>query len=90
MKILFTKPALEDIEAIRAYLAAHYPYIAPSVERRLRLAFARISEWPESAQPVVGRANVRMAPLVRYPYKIFYRVTSSAIEILHVSHSSQK
>ena len=90
MKVVFTDPALEDIETIRAYIIAHYPHISLSVERRFRLVFARIGTWPEGAQRVVERPDVRMVPLVRYPYKIFYRIKSDIVEILHIHHSSRE
>jgi len=28
--------------------------------------------------------------MIRYPYKIFYRVTSEAAEILHIHHSARR
>ncbi len=89
MRIVFTDPALEDIEAIREYITVRYPHISLSVERRFRLVLARIGAWPESAQRVVERPDVRMVPLVRYPYKIFYRMKTDVVEILHIHHSSR-
>jgi len=32
---------------------------------------------------------VRVVPLIRYPYKIFYRVTPQAVEILYIHHASR-
>jgi hypothetical protein len=31
-----------------------------------------------------------MAPLIRYPHKIFYRVTDQAVEIPYVHHAAQQ
>lgn len=90
MKVVFTDPALKDIEAIHTYITARYPHISLSIERRFRLVFARIGTWPESAQRVVERPDVRMVPLVRYPYKIFYRIKPDVVEILHIHHSSHE
>ena len=90
MRVVFTDPALEDVEAIYAYITARYPHISLSVERRFRLVLARIGAWPESAQRVVERPDVRMVPLVRYPYKIFYRIKADIVEILHIHHSSRE
>jgi hypothetical protein len=45
---------------------------------RLKLTMHRISMWPESAATVANRKGVHQTPLVRYPYKIFYRVTDSS------------
>jgi plasmid stabilization system protein ParE len=89
MKVVFTKPALADLDEISAYLLTEYPAIAPAVERRIRVVLERIAEWPESGQRVAGREGVRVVPLLRYPYLIFYRVAPDAVEILHVRHSSR-
>jgi plasmid stabilization system protein ParE len=71
-------------------LPANYPHAAATVERRLRLLIERIAQWPESAQQVVERPGVRVVPLVRYPYKVFYRTTEEAVEILHIYHTSRQ
>jgi plasmid stabilization system protein ParE len=90
MKVVFTDPALDDLSEIRRYLQAHYPSIATSVEKRLRIVIGRVSQWPESAPSVVERPGVHVALLVRYPYKIFYRITDEVVEILHIHHTSQR
>jgi hypothetical protein len=38
---------------------------------------------------VEQREGVRVVPLVRYPYRIFYRVAGDAAEILHVHHAAR-
>ncbi len=90
MKVVFTAAAIEDLGDIAAYLAAHYPNVAPAMERRIRIVIARVARWPESAQRVIDRPDVRVVPLVRYPYKIFYRITPDAVEILHIHHTSRR
>ena len=89
MKVVFTAAAVDDLRSMAAYLVANYPNVAPIVERRLQVVIARIARWPESAQRVVERPGVRVVPLVRYPYKIFYTITEDTVEILHIHHTSR-
>lgn len=89
MRVIFTEPALADVEDIREYLSAHYPFTMPSVERRIQVVLNHIASWPKSGRPVVERPGVRVVPLLRYPYRIFYRVTPDAVEILHIHHSAR-
>ena len=89
MKVVFTIPAREDLEEIHRFIISHYPTLGARVEKNIQQTVRRIREWPESAQQVSKRPDVRMIPLVQYPYKIFYRIGSKKIEILHVHHSSQ-
>jgi len=41
---------------------------------------------------VEQRSSVRVVPLVRYPYRIFYRVggDGDVVEILHVHHAARQ
>ncbi len=67
MKVVFTEPALDDLDEIRRRLQAHYPGIAASVEKRLRIiVVGRVNRRPESAPSVDERPGVRVALLVRY------------------------
>ena len=90
MKVVYTDEALKDLAAIADWLMVHYPSVAPVVERRIRHVVAHISRWPASARRTSGRTDVRVVPLGRYPYKIFYRVTADAVEILHIHHAARQ
>ncbi|MBI4093563.1 hypothetical protein HY417_01235 [Candidatus Kaiserbacteria bacterium] len=43
----------------------------------------------EARDNVAQRPGVRVVPLVRYPYKIFYRISDSAVEILYIHHAAR-
>ncbi|MDO8398596.1 MAG: type II toxin-antitoxin system RelE/ParE family toxin [Bradyrhizobium sp.] len=90
MKVIYTEEALRDLEAIADWLILHYPAVAPVVERRIRNVVAQIARWPESSRQSADRPGVRVAPLNRYPYKIFYRVTGDTVEILHIHHAARR
>jgi toxin ParE1/3/4 len=89
MKVVFTATALDDLNEISAWLAINYPALAPAMERRIRAVISRVARWPESARRSAKRSDVRVVPLGRYPYKIFYRVTAEAVEILHIHHTAR-
>jgi toxin ParE1/3/4 len=90
MKVVFTVEALDDLDRILAYIAANYPTISEAFQIRLRAVLARIGKWPESAQEVAERPGVRVVPLIRYPYKVFYQTTNDAVEILHIHHAARE
>ena len=71
MKVVYTEEALKDLDAIADWLIAHYPTVAPAVERRIRRVVGHIARWPESARRSAHRPNVHVVPLGRYPYRIF-------------------
>jgi plasmid stabilization system protein ParE len=90
MKVVYTDEALRELDEILDYIASHYPTVSASFEKRLRTVVTRIGEFPESAQQVDDRPGVRVVPLIRYPYKVFYRVTPQAVEILYIHHASRR
>lgn len=90
MKIVFTETALSDLSQIFEFLASNYPTLVGPVEQRINSVLARLQDWPESARKVTQRTNVRVVPLIRYPYRIFYRITNEAIEIVHIRHTSRR
>jgi len=90
MKVVFTDGALRDLDAILAFIASKYPAISIAFEGRLASVMRRLGRWPNSAAQVEQRPGVRVIPLVRYPYKIFYRVTDDAVEILHIHHAARR
>jgi len=90
MKVVFTEAALDDLKEILAFLAKNYPGVAPAVEARISITIARIGTWPESSRRVETGEDIRVAPIVRYPYKVFYRITAQAVEILHIHHAARQ
>jgi toxin ParE1/3/4 len=89
VKVVFTDEALANLDGILSYIASNYPAIHDAFQNRLLSVVARIGNWPESAQEVAERPGVRVAPLIRYPYKVFYRNTGQMIEILYIHHVAQ-
>jgi plasmid stabilization system protein ParE len=49
-----------------------------------------ISEQPFASQEIEGRPGIRRAPLVSYPYVIYYRVTKTEVEIIRVRHGARR
>ncbi len=74
MKVEYSKRATGDLRKAAEESRAFGQGNAASVEARFREIIARIAEYPEAAARVTERPGMRVIPLIRYPYKIFYRV----------------
>ena len=91
MKLVYSRRTLADLEAIAIYYSTHAsPTIAASIEQRLVDVIDRISRAPEAAPRVSRRSAVRAVTVVRYPFRIFYRVRSDTVDILHIRHTSRR
>jgi toxin ParE1/3/4 len=91
VKPAYSRQALADLNAIAAYYAANAsPAIAEAIGKRLRDVVDRICRAPEAAPRVSQRSQIRVATVVRYPFRIFYRVRDDKIDILHIRHTSRR
>jgi toxin ParE1/3/4 len=90
MRVVYTDDALSDLDEILAFIDTNYPIASVSFRQRLAAVTKRIATWPESAEQVAERSGVRVVPLIRYPYRIFYRIEADTVEILHLHHSARR
>jgi toxin ParE1/3/4 len=89
MKVIWTEEALENLDGILAYISSHYPTVYEAFQSRLSSVIKRVGDWPDSAQEVAERPGVRVVPLIRFPYKVFYRNAGYAVEILYIHHAAR-
>jgi plasmid stabilization system protein ParE len=91
MKVEYSKRALSDLREIAAYFATlDDPSVGDRLAARIQQVAARIALLPQSGRPVAQRPGVRVVPLLRYPYLIFYAVSGDAVRILHIRHTARR
>jgi plasmid stabilization system protein ParE len=91
MRLVYSRHALADLKKIAAYYAtAASPTISDAIGRRLTEVIDRICLVPLAAPRVSQRSGVRVVSVVRYPFRIFYRVSAGDVEILRVRHTSRQ
>jgi plasmid stabilization system protein ParE len=91
MRLVFSRRALADLEGIATYYSTHAsPAISRSIELRFLDVIDRIQQAPEAAPRISQRSQVRVASVVRYPFRIFYRARGDTIDILHIRHTFRR
>ncbi len=90
MNINFTPDALDDLKAIKAYIAEFDERSASNVISRIRQTILMFSQFP-----LLGRKGLiegtREFSVVGLPYVIIYNVRSETdIDILKILHERQK
>jgi plasmid stabilization system protein ParE len=91
MKVEFTERAVSDLHKISAHSRREFGNrVAVAVELRIRNAVEQIARSPESAPRIEQRSGMRVIPLVRYPFKIFYRIADDTVRILHIRHTARR
>jgi toxin ParE1/3/4 len=91
MRVIYSRQALADLEDIATYYSVNASAaIAQSIEQRFVAVIERIRLAPESGPRVAQRPQVRVAAVVRYPFRIFYRIRGDTIDILPIRHTSRR
>lgn len=91
MRVEYARRALSDLIEISTYYAeTGNRQTGERVALRIREVVARIARFPQSGRPVSGRPNVRVMPLRRYPYLIFYRTAPDMVRIVHIRHTARQ
>ena len=91
MKVDYAPRAQADLVEIGEY--SHRTFgraVASALEIYIRLTVARIAAMPESGEVIPEREGVRVVPLVRYPFRIFYSVVRDTVTILHIRHTARR
>ena len=88
MKIDWTKPAIADLRALRAYIAERNPRAAEEVALKILDGVERLATFPASGRP--GSKPYTREPVVPdTPYFIVYRVLDETVKILRVIHGAR-
>jgi plasmid stabilization system protein ParE len=89
MKPRYSTRATNDLIAIADYLIERSPAGARAVEAKIRATVDALCAFPGSGRPVRNRPQVRVMPVVRFPYLIFYTATAHELVVLHVRHGAR-
>jgi toxin ParE1/3/4 len=86
--LVIAEPAARDLEGIVDYIALDNPVTAENVYRRIVRAMERSPEFSDLGRP--GRhPDTRELSVSGLPYLIVYEVSTEAVTILAVFHSSR-
>ena len=90
MKLVFTAPALADLDDILAHTTERYPGSLPALRTRIDAVLEHIRAYPKSGRVLDNAPGVRVVPLLRFPFRIFYRESADRIEVVHIHHTARK
>jgi addiction module RelE/StbE family toxin len=87
--IVWTLQAIEDVEAIRTYIARDSPHYAALVAERIVESVERLKQFPRSGRMVPEVAQEAYREVILGNYRIVYRLVGDQAEILTVVHSAR-
>ena len=88
-EVVWSEPAIADLEAIADYIALENRVAASELLRRVVSHVEQLARHPESGSrvPELGRSRYRQ--IVEPPCRIFYRYDGKRVFILHVVRSER-
>jgi toxin ParE1/3/4 len=86
--VIWTEPALADVQYIRRYIGQFHPYAAREMAARILAAGDSLTNFPYRGR-AVPNSDLREMTLVR-PYIIRYRIERDYVYILRVRHSARR
>jgi len=88
-RIIWAPQAIEDIEAIRTFVARDSAHYADLLVERIVEAVDRLETFPRSGRLVPETRDESLREVVYENYRIVYRVKSDTIEVLTVFHGAR-
>lgn len=88
-EIIWSEPALSDLDAIADYIALEHPAAAAELVQRVMAHVEQLAQHPDSGSwpPELGRSRYRQ--IVEPPCRIFYRHTGEQVVIVHVMRTER-
>lgn len=83
-QVTWTEPALDDLEAIAAYIALDKPDAAGRLVQRVISRVEQLAIFPLSGGKPRELAGTPYRQLVMNPLRIFYRVDESQVFVIYV------
>ena len=88
-EIVWTTPALADLDAIADYIALENPVAAAELVKRIFLHVEQLTDRPESGSKPLELKRSRYRQIVEPPCRVFYRFDGKKIFVLYVMRTER-
>ena len=89
MRVRFSPQARDDLEAISAYYRAISPHLANAIIFQIERRIDQLSRLPLIA-PQTDEPGIRELIVLRYPYKVYYRIDDRGVEVMHIRDARRR
>ena len=89
-EIIWTEPALADLDAIAGYIALDKPGAARQFVRRIMARVDQLAAFPESGAKPCELESTRYRQLTIPPVLLFYRVEAGRVYIVYVMRGERR
>jgi toxin ParE1/3/4 len=90
VEIVWTEPALSDLDAIADFIALENPSAAIKLVRRVFRHVEQLADHPKSGSKPAELKGRTYRQIIEPPCRVFYRQDDACVFILHVMRSEQR
>lgn len=83
-EIVWTEPALSDLDAVADYIALEDPVAASELVKRVLAHVEQLAEHPESGSRSAELGRSRYRQIIEPPCRVFYRYDGETVFVLYV------
>jgi toxin ParE1/3/4 len=83
-QIVWTEPALEQLDEIAEYIAIDNPFAAADLVQRVISSLERLERFPNSGRALPELAAMTYREVVCSPCRVIYRCQGQEVIVLHV------
>lgn len=83
-QIIWTEPALDDLNNIAEYIAVSNPNAAKQLVENVFSKVQTLEQFPDSGRVAEEISNLNYREVVVNPCRVFYKVDNASVYILHV------
>jgi len=88
-RVIWTRQAAEDVEAIKAYVARDSERYASLLAERLVAAVGRLELFPHSGRVVPEVGDESLREVLYGNYRLVYRLQDESVEVITVYHAAR-
>jgi toxin ParE1/3/4 len=89
-RLIWTEPALQDLDAIADYIALDKPQAAKELVQRVVQHVEQLTTHPESGSVPRELKRSRYRQIIELPCRIFYRYDGKRVYILYVMRGEMR
>ena len=83
-QIIWTEPALNNLNDIAEYIEVSNPYAARQLVENVFSTVQRLEQFPDSGRVPEEISTLNYREVVANPCRVFYKVDNDSVYILHV------
>lgn len=88
-RLIWTEPALADLEAVADYIALNNPEAACRIVQQVFASIERLERYPHSGKRPAELPRSPYREVIVGPCRVFYRVEGDTVFLLHVMRTER-